>query len=324
MGKQITRLSPPTDFSRFDEIIDVRSPSEYSEDHIGGAINLPVLDDRERAEIGTIYKQVSPFQARKQGAALVSRNVARHLEDHFAGKPRDYSALLYCWRGGQRSGSMATVLSEVGWNISLVKGGYKASRRVVLAAFEEWAPDLPLVVLNGYTGAGKTLVLEELARRGARVIDLEGLARHKGSVFGGDPENPQPPQKRFESLLYDALREMRETGSDDSDRPEPVFVEAESAKIGRLNLPNPLWQRMKVSPVIELDSPLAARADYLTRDYAEWVGDRGRVEETLERLRKFHSAETLGRWKDLAARRFDRRVEVTTRDELAVLGELGA
>lgn len=292
MSRDFSRISLPADLSRFDEVIDVRSRLEYREDHLKGAVHLPVLDDRERAEIGTIFTQDSPFEARKQGAALISRNIAGHLEGHFAGKPKDYSALLYCWRGGQRSGSLATVLREVGWDVAVIEGGYKAYRQVVTETFERLGPELPLVMLNGYTGAGKTLVIRELARQGAQVIDLEGLARHKGSVFGGDPEIPQPAQKRFESLLYDALQEI--------DLSQPLFLEAESAKIGRLNIPNPIWQRMKISPVIEIDVPLDARADYLCRDYEDWVEDPDRVLATLDLLRRFQSGETMDRWRDLA------------------------
>ncbi len=292
MGREITRVQFITDLSAFDEIIDVRSQLEHQEDHITGAILLPVLDDAERAEIGTIYKQESAFEARKKGAVLVTRNISNHLKSHFLDKPKNYRALVYCWRGGHRSGSIATVLADVGWDISVIEGGYRTYRRMVLDTFEKIAPQFRWIVLNGYTGAGKTLVLKELRKQGAQALDLEGLANHKGSVFGGDPEEPQPAQKRFESLLFDEISHF--------DVEKPIFVEAESAKIGRLNLPNPIWQEMKMAPVIEIDSPLEARSDYLTRDYEEWVGDLSRVESTLDRLSSFHSRETLKRWKELS------------------------
>lgn len=293
MKRKIDQVDPNRAASgEFDEIVDVRSPSEFEEDHLAGAINLPVLDDEERARVGTIYKRESAFEARKIGAALVSRNIAHHLEVHFAEKPRDYRPVLYCWRGGQRSGSLATVLADVGWHVGLLEGGYRSYRRAVVEFFESASDRLRLVVLNGYTGAGKTLVLASLEEAGEQVLDLEGFARHKGSVFGGDLEAPQPAQKRFESLLHDRLSRF------DLDR--PVFIEAESAKIGRLNLPNPLWQRMKESPVIEVDSPLEARAAYLTEDYREWLGDVDRIAGTLDRLKGFHPAETITRWKELA------------------------
>ncbi len=292
MAKMITRLTLPLSGDEtFDEIIDVRAPLEFAEDHISGAINLPVLNDQERAEVGTIYKQVSSFDARKIGAGLVSKNIAGHLESHFADKPKGYRPLIYCWRGGQRSGSMATILSEVGWAVSLIDGGYRAYRRQVSASIEALSPQLKTVVLNGYTGAGKTLVLKAIRELGGQVLDLEGLAQHKGSVFGGDLHAPQPAQKRFESLIYDTI-----SGFDLS---LPVYVEAESAKIGRMNLPNPLWQQMKQSTIFEIDSPLDARADYLTGDYEEWLNDPDRVTATIDRLTGYHANNKIAEWKGM-------------------------
>lgn len=295
MGKKIAETGfPLPEEASFDEIVDVRSPGEFAEDHVTGAVNLPVLDDEERARVGTVYQQASPFEARRIGAAIVSRNIAGHLETHFSGKPRDYRPLVYCWRGGQRSGSLATVLAAVGWQVAVVEGGYRTYRQHVREFIESRSASLDFVVLNGYTGAGKTLVLKSLDASGEQVLELEGLARHKGSVFGGDPENPQPAQKRFESLIFDRLKEFTSS--------RPVFVEAESAKIGALNLPNPLWQRMKGAPVIEIVSPLEARAAYLTDDYREWLADPDRIARTLDRLEEFHSRATLTAWKTLADR----------------------
>ncbi len=294
MGRLPKKIPLPADpMAEFDEVVDVRSPAEFAEDHIGGAVNLPVLDDAERARVGTLYKQVSPFDARKLGAALVSRNIARHLETHFAAKDRSYRPLVYCWRGGQRSGSLALVLAEIGWSVSLLEGGYKSYRAVVLATIER-AAALPYVVVNGFTGAGKTLLLRELASLGEQVLDLEALASHKGSVFGGDPARPQPSQKRFESFLHERLSRFSAG--------RPVFVEAESAKIGRLNLPNAIWRSMKAAPVVEIVSPLAARAAYLVADYREWLGDGARVCRTLDRLKGFHPKRVLAEWKEMAGR----------------------
>ena len=148
-----------TDFS---DVIDVRSPSEFAEDHVPGAVNLPVLTDQERAEVGTLYKQVSPFIARKRGAALVSANISRHLETYFADKPKDYHPVVYCWRGGQRSLSMATVLSQIGWRTGLLQGGYKAYRTHVRQKLEELPPRFSFRVLCGLTGTAKTTILRKL------------------------------------------------------------------------------------------------------------------------------------------------------------------
>lgn len=316
MSRKIGKVSfPLPEGFHFHEMIDVRAPVEFAEDHITGAINLPVLTDEERRLVGTIYKQSSPFDARKIGASLVSKNIAAHLDSHFVTKGRDYCPLLYCWRGGQRSGSMATVLNDIGWAPTVVDGGYRSYRAHVNETIGIISERLPFIVLNGYTGAGKTLVLKCLEKSGQQVLDLEALACHKGSVFGGDLENPQPTQKRFESLLFDRISPF--------DPLRPVFVEAESSKIGRLNLPNPLWQQMKTAPVVEILSPLESRTAYLTADYREWLSDPGRVKRTIDRLKGFHSDRILNEWKlmsdrgewdDLVARllseHYDRRYSV--------------
>jgi tRNA 2-selenouridine synthase len=193
------------DAPRFDAVIDVRSPAEFADDHIPGAVNLPVLNDAERARVGTIYKQVSPFEARKVGAALVSRNVARHLDDHFAARPKEYRPLLYCWRGGQRSGSFALVLSQVGFRVGVLAGGYKTYRGEVMDGLRERPGRFAYRILAGPTGSGKTAVLRAIAAAGGQVLDLEGLAAHRGSLLGAEPDAPQPTQKRFESLLHQRL-----------------------------------------------------------------------------------------------------------------------
>ena len=280
--------------SHFHEIIDVRAPCEFAEDHLTGAINLPVLNDEERCRVGTMYKQDSPFKARIIGAALVSKNIAAHLDSHFSTKGKDYRPLLYCWRGGQRSGSLAAVLNEIGWAIAVIEGGYRTYRTYVIEKIRVQCEALTFIVLTGFTGAGKTLILKSLEKSGHQVLDLEALACHKGSVFGGDPDSPQPAQKRFESLLFDRLSTF--------DPSRPVFIEAESGKIGRLNLPNSLWQRMKQAPVVEISSPLAARAAYLTGDYREWLADPARVRRTIDRLKGFHADRTLSEWKAMSER----------------------
>lgn len=189
----------------FDAVIDVRSPAEFADDHIPGAINLPVLNDDERARVGTIYKQESPFAARKVGAALVSRNIARHLDEHFADKPKEYRPLVYCWRGGQRSGSFAIILSQIGFRATVLGGGYKTYRGQVMDGLREVSGRFEFRVLAGRTGSGKTRVLREMAALGGQVLDLEELAVHRGSLLGSEPGCPQPPQRLFESLLYQRL-----------------------------------------------------------------------------------------------------------------------
>ena len=275
----------------FDDIIDVRAPAEYAEDHIPGAINLPVLDDVERARVGTIYKQVSPFDARKVGAALVAANAARHLQGPLAGKPGGWRPLVYCWRGGQRSGSFASILSQIGWRVELVKGGYKSWRGLVVKAVYDDPVPCPVVVLDGNTGSAKTEVLNRLPGLGVQVIDLEGLANHRGSLFGA--VGPQPSQKAFEGALALALAGL--------DPLRPVVVEAESSKIGECRLPPRLWRAMVAAPRVAIVSPRAARAAYLVRAYADMVADPERLMAVIERLRLAHPGEVIAGWKDQVA-----------------------
>lgn len=195
-------LSEPDQFT---EIVDVRSPSEFAEDHIPGAINRPVLDDAERIRVGTIYKQVNPFEARKVGAALVSRNIARHIDDHFVAKGKDYRPLVYCWRGGQRSGSLATILTQIGFRVSVLHGGYKTYRGEVMDGLRDLPKRFEFRILAGATGSGKTRVLRSLQAAGGQVLDLEALANHRGSLLGSEPDSPQPAQRLFESRLYQRL-----------------------------------------------------------------------------------------------------------------------
>lgn len=276
----------------FDTIIDVRAPAEFAEDHLPGAISLPVLDDEERARVGTIYKQVSSFTARKLGAALVSRNAAKHLEGPLADKPGGWRPLVYCWRGGQRSGSFAIILAQIGWRVETIAGGYKAWRALVVKALYDTPVASPVVVLDGNTGTAKTALLQRLAAQGVQVIDLEGLAQHRGSLFGHMPGG-QPSQKAFECALAMALSLL--------DPARPVVVEAESAKVGDLRLPPHLWAAMGKAPRVIIEAPLAERARYLTRAYADIVADGDRLAEVVGLLRHAHSRETIEAWTALAA-----------------------
>src|SRR5690349_168292 len=179
-------------FKDFDAVIDARTPAEYALDHIPGAVSAPVLDDSQRAEVGTLYKQVSPFEAKKLGAALIAQNVAHHIEQMFRGKDKNWRPLVYCWRGGKRSGAMAHILREVGWDASTLEGGYRAYRRWVVQQLEEIPSRFGFHVIHGPTGSGKSRFLAALERAGAQALDLEALAAHRGSVLGGLPQRPQP------------------------------------------------------------------------------------------------------------------------------------
>lgn len=276
----------------FDAVIDVRSPAEFAEDHLPSAINLPVLDNDERARVGTIYKQQSPFLARKIGGALVARNAALHLEGPLADLPGGWRPLVYCWRGGQRSGSFATILSQVGWRVELVAGGYKAWRALVVGALNDQPVGSPVVVIDGNTGSAKTEILARLAARGVQVIDLEALANHRGSLFG-HRAGGQPSQKAFEGRLALALAQL--------DPARPLVVEAESSRIGDLALPKQLWAAMAAAPRIRIAAPVVARADYLARAYRDVTDDGERLARVVAALRPVQPRERIEDWLALAA-----------------------
>ncbi len=292
MIEEIADIGAET-LARRDAIIDVRSPAEFVGDHIPGAINLPVLSDDERAEIGTIYVQDSRFRARRLGAAYVARNVAHHLETALAEKDAKFRPMLYCWRGGMRSNAMATILSQIGWRVGVLQGGYRSWRRAVVGGlFEDTAP-LKLVLIDGQTGVAKTEILGRMRALGVQTIDLEALAAHRGSVFGGDPSRQQPSQKYFESQLFEALRRL--------DPAAPIAVEAESSRIGRLVIPKRFWLSMRAAPRIDIQASAAARAEYLPRAYADLIAAPGAVELAIERLKSFHAKETIEEWRSMAA-----------------------
>ncbi len=277
--------------AEFDEVIDVRSPSEFAEDHLPGAINCPVLDDAERAAIGTLYKQVSPFDARKRGAGLVAKNIARQIEEKFAAHDRDWRPLVYCWRGGKRSAAMAHILSEIGWHAAQLEGGYRAYRREILAQLALLPQNFGYRVVCGATGSAKSRLLQALAAAGAQVLDLEGLASHRGSVLGNLPERAQPAQKMFDSLVWDALRKF--------DPEQTVYVEAESRKIGQLQLPDALLTRMRDSPCVLIEAPLAERVAFLVQEYGHFLGDPQDLRAKLDCLAGLHCKDTLARWMGL-------------------------
>ena len=271
----------------FDSVIDVRSPAEYAEDHIPGAINLPALDNDQRAEVGTIYKQVSPFLARKLGAGMVIRNVADHIDGPLRDKDGGWRPLVYCWRGGQRSGVFGTLLREIGWRAETVQGGYTTYRRLVNDVLHITPLPYRFVLLDGDTGTAKTALLHRLAARGIQTIDLEGLARHRGSLLGDMPGG-QPSQKGFETALAQALHPL--------DPARPVLVEAESSKIGRINLPGMLWEGMLAAPRITVEAPLDARARYLAHAYREVISDPDLLARKLAPLRRLRGHAKVDGW----------------------------
>jgi tRNA 2-selenouridine synthase len=283
------------ELEQYDEIIDVRSESEFREDHIPGALNCPVLHDSERALVGTIYKQASAFEAKKIGAALVSANIARYLRERFAPRERTWRPLVYCWRGGGRSGALAHVLAQIGWRAGRLDGGYKAYRRRVLADLETLPERYSWRVVCGMTGTGKSRLLASLAAAGAQVLDLEALAAHRGSVLGDLPGAPQPTQKMFESLLWHALGRL--------DPERPVYVESESRKIGRLRVPQPLIDAMWQAACVSLEAPLALRVALLRAEYAHYLSDADALCAQLECLRPLHGGDTIARWQKMARER---------------------
>lgn len=292
------------DLAAYDEIIDVRSPAEFAEDHIPGAINCPVLDNEQRIQVGTLYKQVSPFEAKKIGAAFVSENIGRHLKERFLDRPKTWRPLIYCWRGGDRSGSMSTIFRAIGWSAGQLEGGYKSWRSHVIAQLSELPARYRFIVLCGATGNAKTRILQALGELGTQILDLETLASHKGSVLGILPDQPQPSQKGFETALLAALSSL--------DPQRPVFVEAESRKIGNLHVPEALIERIRLGACVTVDATRAARVSFLLRDYDYFLDRPELLVSRLDVLRSQHSRETIARWHEL----------VRTGDWAALVGEL--
>ncbi|MBW8815609.1 MAG: tRNA 2-selenouridine(34) synthase MnmH [Caulobacterales bacterium] len=292
MGPEVTDDVTAAALARYDLVVDVRSPGEFAEDHIPGAVNLPVLSDAERAEVGTIYVRESRFKARRLGAAYVARNIGRHLETALADRGGGFHPLVYCWRGGMRSNAMATILSQVGWRTAVLAGGYRTYRRHVTARLYDGTLPHRFVLLDGHTGSGKTALLGLLAERGLQTLDLEGLAAHRGSLFGALAGQPQPSQKLFESRLLSAL--------DGLDPARLVVAEAESSKIGDRMIPPALWTRLSEAPFVELTATPQARARYLVQAYGELTADRAALEEAFGRLPVRPSRERLSGWRALA------------------------
>jgi tRNA 2-selenouridine synthase len=284
------KLSNLAQLDAFDSILDARTPDEYKLDHIPNAINTPTLNNEERILIGTTYKQVSAFEAKKRGGAMAARNIAMHIETLFLDKPKNWKPLVYCWRGGNRSGSMVTILRAIGWQAQQLDGGHKAYRKLVIESLDTLPAQYTFQVIGGATGSGKSALLNELAKQGAQVLDLETLAQHRGSVLGRFADTPQPTQKWFDSQLADKLRRF--------DTSKPVFVEAESKKIGQIALPESLMAAIRSAPLWEVQAPINSRVQYLLLDYAEYVEHPERLKQQLSYLLPLFGRETLNQWFD--------------------------
>ena len=292
MRQGIASIGQLEDYRQFEEIIDVRTPAEFADDHIPGSINCPVLDDEQRIEVGTLYKQVSPFAAKRIGAAYVAENIARHLRQNFSERPKTWRPLIVCWRGGQRSGAMTHIFRRIGWDAQQLEGGYKSYRGQVIAELARLPQGLRFTVVCGATGSGKSRVLHALARRGAQVLDLEELACHKGSVLGVLPGSAQPSQKSFETSLLIALQSF--------DPSRPIYAEAESRRIGSIQLPDAILERLRDGECINIEATLAARVDFLLGDYDYFLKDPDWFNSRLDVLAKLQSRETIARWQDYA------------------------
>lgn len=286
--KRLAAADAVASLAAFDAVIDARSESEFAEDHLPGAVNWPTLGDAERAAVGTEYKQVSPFDARKRGAALAAMNIARHVQTQVMDKPRSWRPLVYCWRGGQRSGSLALVLDQIGFQVQVLEGGYREFRRAVLADLQTLPDPLRFCMLLGRTGSAKSRLLQTLAAEGAQVLDLEALARHRGSVLGLVPGEQQPSQKAFETQLWQALRQL--------DPARVVYAEGESRTIGRLRIPEPLLVRLRASACVQVQMTVPARVNFLLDDYAHFVSDIDAFCARLDALRELRGADTVARW----------------------------
>jgi len=290
--QHLSTISLPCDLTQYSQIIDVRSPSEFALDHIPGAINLPVLDDEQRATVGTLYKD-NPFEARRLGAALISANVSKHIQNHMMELDLTYTPLLYCWRGGMRSRSFTFILKSIGWKPHVISGGYQAFRRSIVADTKDifQTETLNLKVLSGLTGVGKTRLLKEIETQGHQVLDLEGLANHKGSLLGATPSSDQPSQKKFETDLWHQMKQF--------DLTQPIYTEAESNRIGKVHCPTSLWTALKRSQVINIQLPVSERIKILREEYPHFQNDQEQLKLLLSKLIPLRGHEQIDQWNSL-------------------------
>ena len=280
---------------KFDTIIDVRSPLEFAEDHIVGAINCPVLSDLERQEVGTIYKKESSFKAKIIGSSLTAKNIAFHIENNFMEKKGSWQPLIYCWRGGQRSKAFSIVLSEVGWRTNQLKGGYKEYRNQVINFLDNIGPKLKITLISGKTGSAKTKILKSIENEGGQILDLEGLANHKGSLLGKIPDLIQPSQKFFESLIFNKIQKLN--------LKDKIYIEAESSKIGNIHIPKSIWKKMIKSPRIEISANVELRAKFLVNDYDYMCNDPTLINPIIKGLKNRLSKKLFDEWTNLIDRK---------------------
>jgi tRNA 2-selenouridine synthase len=279
------------DDSSFDEIIDVRTPAEYLLDHIPGAVNYPVLSNEERIIVGTKYKQESSFEAKKLGATLIARNIANHIEAEFSKRPKNWRPLIYCWRGGKRSSAMGHILRQIGWDAHVLDGGYKTYRAHIIQSLNDLPKQFKFLVISGRTGSAKSRVLEELTLMGCQVLHLEELANHKGSVLGASPNSEQPSQKYLETLINASLKKF--------DPNQVVLIEAESKKVGSLQVPDTLIEAIRSSPCIRLEASMDARVAFLAEDYRCLIEQPCFLLEKLQHLKALVGQEQLNFWNEL-------------------------
>ncbi|KQP22392.1 tRNA 2-selenouridine(34) synthase MnmH [Pseudorhodoferax sp. Leaf267] len=297
----ITRVPAPqaiASLEGFSAIIDARSEDEFALDHMPGAVNWPTLRNEERRIVGTTYKQISAFEARKRGAAMAARNIADHIDRHVLQVPKHWQPLVYCWRGGQRSNALALILGQIGFKVSLVEGGYQAFRRAVIDDLPPLVAPLQWRVVCGNTGTGKTRLLQALLAEGAQVLDLEALASHRASVLGAIPGVAQPSQKHFETRIWERLRSF--------DPARPVFVESESRKVGNVVVPDALMQAMRAARCVRLLLAEDERVALLLEDYAPLLQDADFLCGRLDVLREMRGKLTVQGWQEhVRAGRFD-------------------
>ena len=280
---------------KFDTIIDVRSPLEFAEDHIVGAINCPVLSDLERQKVGTIYKKESSFKAKIIGSSLTAKNIAFHIENKFMEKKGSWQPLIYCWRGGQRSKAFSIVLSEVGWRTNQLKGGYKEYRNQVINFLDNIGPKLKITLISGKTGSAKTKILQSIEKEGGQILDLEGLANHKGSLLGKIPDLIQPSQKFFESLIFNKIQKLN--------LKDKIYIEAESSKIGNIHIPKSIWKKMIKSPRIEISANVELRTKFLVSDYDYMCNDPTLINPIIKGLKNRLSKKLFDEWTNLIDRK---------------------